>query len=104
MDTSQTKNPATLDHATIVVPQHVVHRAFPTETVLLNLETGKYHGLNPTAGRMYEVLEETGSLNETASRIAAEFELPADSVLTDLRDLCAGLVERGLLKVADAGA
>jgi hypothetical protein len=104
MDASQTKSPTALDDATIVVPQHVVHRAFPTETVLLNLETGKYHGLNPTAGRMYEVLEETGSLDETASRIAAEFELSVDSVRADLRDLCTGLMERGLLKVAEANA
>ena len=32
------------------VPRHVVHRDFPAQTVILNLETGKYHGLNPTAG------------------------------------------------------
>jgi DNA-binding CsgD family transcriptional regulator len=40
------------------VPQHVVHRAFPARTVVLNLETGKYHGLNPTAGRMLTALEQ----------------------------------------------
>ena len=30
------------------IPQHVVFRGFATETVVLNLETGKYHGLNPS--------------------------------------------------------
>ena len=35
-------------------PQHVVYRSFPSETVVLNLQTGSYHGLNATAGRMLD--------------------------------------------------
>ena len=35
----------------VKLPQHVVYRDFVSETVLLNIQTGKYHGLNPTAGR-----------------------------------------------------
>ena len=41
-------------------PSHVVYRTFVTETVALNIETGQYHGLNATAGRMLEVLERGG--------------------------------------------
>lgn len=85
--------------AQITIPQHVVHRAFPTETVLLNLNTGKYHGLNPTAGRMFEVLEATENLQAAASRLSTDFELPPEVVEADLNDLCVGLVERGLLEV-----
>jgi hypothetical protein len=88
-----------LAEARIAIPAHVVHRAFPTQTVLLNLNTGQYHGLNPTAGRMLEVLGETGNPREAAARLAADFEVPVDVVAKDLRDLCAGLVERGLLEV-----
>jgi hypothetical protein len=76
-----------------------VHRAFPTETVLLNLETGQYHGLNPTAGRMFEVLGEDGKLRCAAERLAGEFEQPLEAVSGDLSSLCAGLIERGLLEV-----
>jgi hypothetical protein len=87
--------------ARIAVPQHVMHRAFPTETVLLNLNTGQYHGLNPTAGRMFEVLEETRSPRQAAAQLAAEFELQIGSVEADLNELCAGLVDRGLLEVVE---
>ena len=38
------------------VPDHVVYREFVNETVVLNLETGTYHGLNPSGGRMLEAL------------------------------------------------
>ena len=37
------------------VPQHVVYRRFAAETVVLNLETGTYHGLNATGARMLEL-------------------------------------------------
>ena len=88
--------------ATVAVPQHVVHRAFPTETVVLNLETGMYHGLNTVAGRMLEVLEQLGSVAETAVRLAREFEQPLDRIQHDLGRLCADLRERGLIEVSGA--
>lgn len=86
--------------AHVTVPHHVVHRAFPTETVVLNLETGKYHGLNPVAGRMLEVLEELGSVSESAARLAREYDQPLARLERDLSDLCADLLERGLIEVA----
>jgi hypothetical protein len=48
-------DPDTLLSASLRLPQHVVHRSFVAETVVLNLQTGKYHGLNPVGGRMLEV-------------------------------------------------
>ena len=39
---------ASFRSASIVFPQHVVHREFAKETVILNLQSGMYHGLNPT--------------------------------------------------------
>jgi hypothetical protein len=87
------------------IPEHVVHRAFEAQMVLLNLQTGQYHGLNPTGGRMVELLEETGSPSEVAALLAKESGLPLEQVAGDVSELCAGLHERGLLEVeqADAG-
>ena len=87
----------------MTVPAHVVFRVFPAETVVLNLQTGTYHGLNPTAGRMLEALKDTGSPDEAAEVVAAEFEVPVDQVRADLDALCVDLVERGLLEVASDG-
>ncbi len=84
------------------VPRQVAWRAFPTETVLLNLDTGRYHGLNPTGGRMFEVLGECGDLNETAARLVEEFQQPLETVSADLKELCAGLLDRGLLEAGNA--
>ena len=75
-----------------------MHRAFPTETVLLNLNTGQYHGLNPTAGHIFEVLSEDGDLDRAAARLAADFEQPLATITKDLHDFCNGLISRGLLE------
>ena len=87
--------------ARVRVPDHVVHRAFEAETVLLNLETGTYHGLNPTGGRMLEVLQESGSLEVTIATVAAEYGQPDDAVRRDLARLVWDLEARGLLVVDD---
>jgi len=83
------------------VPAHVVYRSFPGETVLLNLTTGTYHGLNATAGRMLEELERASSIGEAAARVAIEFAESPVLVERDLRALCGELLERGLLSVED---
>jgi Coenzyme PQQ synthesis protein D (PqqD) len=84
------------------VPEHVVHRAFVSETVVLNLRTGGYHGLNPVAGRMLEVLEETGNPRDAISRVLEEWEAEPDQVASDAAKLCADLLERGLIEPAGA--
>jgi hypothetical protein len=87
-----------LDAARLRVPENVVLRSFDTETILLNLTSGSYHGLNKTAGQMLEVLAETGSFSETAKRVAADVGEPLERITADLTDLCNALMERGLIE------
>jgi hypothetical protein len=84
----------------IVVPDHVVRREFAAETVVLNLKTGKYHGLNPTAGRMLDELEGARTIAEAAKVLAKEYGLPADEMQDDLVVLCRQMLERELIEVA----
>jgi Coenzyme PQQ synthesis protein D (PqqD) len=88
----------------VKVPQDVVYRSFPTETVVLNLQTGKYHGLNPTAGRMLEALSEAGSVRGAAAVAAVDYEQLQEEVERDMCDLCQALLERGLIEIDDDDA
>jgi hypothetical protein len=93
-----------LSMAKVVVPQNVVFRRFPAETVVLNLQTGKYHGLNPTAGRVLEALAESATVGEAVEALAAEYDRPAAGVEKDVRDLCQALLDRGLIETEDPTA
>ncbi len=89
----------TLASAKVRVPQHVVYRSFPTETVVLNLNTGKYHGLNATAGAMLQALERAPSLRDAAAAVAAEYGQEQATVEHDMDELCRLLLDRGLIEV-----
>jgi Coenzyme PQQ synthesis protein D (PqqD) len=86
------------------IPDHVVHRDFPEETVVLNIETGTYHGLNYTARRMFAVLAEADTIVSAAAILEAEFRVPRIRIERDLLELCAALCDRGLLELADVEA
>jgi hypothetical protein len=81
------------------IPDHVVHRTFVNETVVLNLKTGKYHGLNLTAGRMFELVDGVATLQDLAGRISEEYEQPLEEVQRDLCELVSKLHERGLVEL-----
>ncbi len=101
MSSSATPSQTNLLQARIEVPQHVVYRTFPSETVVLNLQTGKYHGLNPTAGRMLETLERSDSVLEAATIAAGEYEQPQAAMERDMCELCNRLLARGLIEVEE---
>jgi coenzyme PQQ synthesis protein D (PqqD) len=81
------------------VPEHVVQRAFPAETVVLNLNTGQYHGFNPTAGRILEVLEGSDNVGEAVEQLAGEYGQPKEVIEQDARELCTDLLDRGLIEL-----
>jgi hypothetical protein len=80
------------------VPEHVVYRDFGDETVILNLEAGTYHGLNPTAAAMLSVLGESDTVAAAVDRLAAEFGEDRARVERDVVDLCRALTERKLIE------
>jgi Coenzyme PQQ synthesis protein D (PqqD) len=81
------------------IPNHVVFRSFGSETVLLNLTTGQYHGVRGTGGRMLELLAETSDFDGAVRRVAQEYKHPVDQVERDMRELCAALAERSLIEL-----
>jgi coenzyme PQQ synthesis protein D (PqqD) len=82
----------------VKVPRHVVYRSFPAETVVLNLETGRYHGLNATAGQMLEALEQAACVRDAVAALATDYEQDPSVVERDLCELCQSLLERGLIE------
>jgi hypothetical protein len=93
-----TPDPA-LSESRATVPQHVVYREFVNETVVLNLQTGTYHGLNPTAGLMLQAIDRTETLGAALEKLVADYGWSLEEVEPDFVALCDKLAERGLLEV-----
>jgi len=86
------------------IPQHVVYRTLASETVMLNLDTGRYYGLNQTAGRMLEVLERGVDFDASVRQLATEFDVPEDTVREDFLTLCHDLAGKGLIELEVSSA
>lgn len=69
-------------------------------TLLLNATTGRYHGLNPVAARIWELLIEPTDEDRLVATLVAEFEVTADTCRAEVTAFLAGLRERGLLAVS----
>jgi hypothetical protein len=81
------------------LPDHVVVRSLVLQTVVLNLETGQYHGLNRTAGSILELLGSGMSVVEVAERLATQTRQSRAEVTEAVRKTCAALLARRLLEV-----
>ncbi len=84
------------------VPDHVVYREFVSETVVLNLETGTYHGLNPSGAKMLDTVCAAATVREAAAALASHYGRPVPEIEDDLYEFCMGLHERGLVELENA--
>lgn len=76
----------------------VVFRELEGESVLLNLETGIYFGLNTTGTRMWRLIEEHHLLEPVLAALEREFDAPRPRLETELLAWVSQLEDKGLLR------
>jgi len=85
---------------TLRASEHVLLRQAGDETVLLDLTSEEFFGLDGAGARMYELLAEPRTIDAVADVMVDEYDVGREQLVTDLLDLAAELVARGLV-VAD---
>ena len=78
------------------LPQ-VMSRLVEDETVLLDLESGTYFGLEGVGKLIWDAIGEGLTLGETAARVIAEYDVDEAKALDDVIEFADDLVKRGLL-------
>ncbi len=79
------------------IPPQVISRIVGSETVLLDLESGMYFGLDGVGKFIWGAIGQGRTLGEIAADIASEYEVDKKSAQADVIEFASGLVERGLL-------
>ena len=82
----------------LYIPAPVMSRLVGDETVLLDLESGMYFGLDGVGKRIWELLADGKRLGEIAAVIAGEFDVDEEKALSDLIDFAKDLNGRGLVE------
>ena len=88
------------DRAT--VPPHVLVRFLELESVLLNLETEQYFGLDITGTRMWQLVTAAQSIDAAYRELLVEFDAEPELLRSDLTELLGRLLDHGLLQVLPA--
>ena len=79
--------------------ENVLLREIDGESVLLNLDTETYFGLNETGTRMVDVLTASESIEKAGEDLLAEWDVDADRLFRDMEALILKLSENGLVHV-----
>ena len=87
--------------AKISVPEQVLVRTFKNESVLLNLDTECYHGLDDVGTRMWQALSQSENIQAAFEALLPEYEVDGATLHKDLEAFIESMVERGLVEVID---
>ena len=83
----------------ITVPDGVLVRELAGDSVLLNLKSESYFGLDEVGTRMWAALTVSPSISVAFDTLLAEYDVEPERLRADLQNFTQKLVELGLLHV-----
>ena len=84
------------------IPPQVMSRLVGDETVLLDLKSGIYFGIDGVGKRIWESVADGHTVGETVAAIVSEYAVDEDQAQADVIEFAGNLLERGLLELPEA--
>lgn len=85
----------------VSVPEDVLIRELDGESVILNLKSERYFGLDRVGTRMWEVLSTSETIAAAYHTLLSEYDVVPEQLQTDLYNLLEQLVQHGLINVSN---
>jgi len=85
----------------LALSDQVVIRELSGESVLLDLKSGLYFGLNGVGTRVWNLVAQGGSLRDVNAALPAEFDAPTAIIEGEVQRFAAELCQHGLCHVAE---
>ena len=84
----------------VSIPTQVMARTVSDETVILDLASGTYFGLDPVGARIWALMGEGATLAEICATMLEEYEVEREQLEADVLRLAMELAEHGLVAPA----
>lgn len=84
----------------MTIPTQVMARQVGDETVILDLTSGTYFGLDPVGARVWQLMGEGKTLAEICDTMLDEYEVTRDALERDVIELAQRLNAQGLIVTA----
>jgi hypothetical protein len=88
-----------LRHSITIAPD-IVFREVDGEAVILNLDSGLYFGLDQVGTRIWQLIQQHGSLQKVFETMCEEFDVGSDTLERDLLGLMDELCAKGLVRAS----
>ncbi len=85
--------------AKISIPDGVLVQELQGESVLLNVNTENYYGLDEVGTRMWAVLSEAPSIGQAVDTLLEEYEVERATLESDVDALLTELIEKKLIEL-----
>ena len=85
----------------VIVPDTVLFRELDGESVLLNLKTECYLGLDTVGTRMWTVFTAQPSVHAAYEALLSEYDVAPDVLRKDIETLLEQMIEHGLVELTD---
>ena len=92
--------PISFDQKVSVTPDTLIN-IVGEESVLLNLKSESYYGLDEVGTRMWTALTTSDSIEAAYEMLLAEYHIGAEELQTDLQALLEKLIKRRLVTVGN---
>ena len=86
---------------TVVLSPEVISQEVSGETVLLDLDSENYFGLDEVGTRIWQLLQETGQLQAVYDTLLAEYAVAPEQLLQDLEKLLSEIQAAGLIRLTE---
>ena len=83
----------------VTVPHEVLISNLQDESVILNLSSERYFGLDDVGTRVLSVLAASNSIEAAYEQLLAEYDVDPQALRQDLNSLIENLVQQGLVTV-----
>ncbi len=84
---------------TITLSPDVISQEVSGETVLLDLESENYFGLDEVGTRIWQLIKETNDLQAIYQTLLAEYDVSEDRLQQDLDNLLGEIAGLGLIRL-----
>lgn len=85
----------------VVVPADVLVRELDGESVILNLKSERYFGLDEVGTRIWAALSMSESIQSAYEMLLSEYDVDGEQLRRDMQDLVEKMVEHGLVEICD---
>ncbi len=85
----------------VLMPSDVLTCELEGESVLLNLKSERYFGLDEVGSRMWKVLTTSESIQAAYQALLAEYAVDPEQLSRDLENFIEKLLGQGLIEVRD---